>query len=93
MSYIRNFQPEEEKIVDNCMFFSFFKCQQAAMSGLLTAYLLDCYRGQGVVLLNETEIKFGNRDVALIFGLSVASTVMRKLLYKFLLSKKGNSLG
>lgn len=76
--YYSKLSPRRKEIVNNCMFFSFFKCQQTAISGLLTAYLLDCYRGQGVVLVNETEVRFGKRDVGLIFGSSVTSTTMKE---------------
>lgn len=45
---------------------------------LLIEYLLECCRGKGLFLLNEQEVLFGRRDVALIWGLSVTSTAMKE---------------
>lgn len=78
VSSISNSPPEDENIVDNCMFSSFFKCQQSGMSGFLIEYLLECCRGKGLFLLNEQEVLFGRSDVALIWGLSVTSTAMKE---------------
>lgn len=67
------------EIVGNCMFSTFFKCRQTSISSFLLEYLLECYQGKSLFLLNDKEVMFGRRDVALISGLSATFTVMKEI--------------
>lgn len=46
--------------------------------GFLMEYLLDIYQGKKIFVFNNTEVRFGLRDMALISGMNVESPSIRK---------------
>lgn len=54
-----------KEIVNSCIFGSFFNYQQIFMSGFLTEYLVECHRGDGVLVFNIKKVKLGLKDAHL----------------------------